>query len=378
LALLASAAMAVHVIPLTARSDEDKYYTRKAGLVRNKFLGDPAPIDLVNFMDAQYYGTVYLGTPLQEFKVVYDTGSSNLWVPGSGCWLSIPCWTHSIYRYKNSSSYVADGSKFAIQYGSGAVEGVVDQDVVCLGNGDNKLCANNFKFAETTSEPGVAFIAAKFDGILGLAWGTISVNGLPTVHDALQDAGQLDDHSFQFYLTKKAGSTGSVLLMGGKSDDYIAQGATWKYYPVVAQDYWRIAMSQIKLGDNKWVSSGAHTAIIDSGTSLLAGPTEEVNAIITALGYTPGSTPPAVECDKISTLPKLYFTFGNDTYDLEPTDYVLQETVLGKTQCLLGLQGMDFPARIGVAWILGDVFMHRWTTHFSATNKNIGFARSRD
>ncbi|XP_020249224.1 aspartic proteinase oryzasin-1-like [Asparagus officinalis] len=240
-------------------------------------------ISLKNYLNAQYFGEIGIGTPPQKFTVIFDTGSSNLWVPSSKCYFSIACWVHSKYRSTRSSTYQKNGKSAAIHYGTGAISGFFSEDNVELGD----LVVKDQEFIETTREPGITFLAAKFDGILGLGFKEISVGNAVPVWYNMVEQGLVKDPVFSFWLNRKAeDGEGGEIVFGGI--DPAHHKSEHVYVPVSQKGYWQFDMGDVLVGgQSTGFCAGGCAAIADSGTSLIAGPTTivaEINQKIGAAG----------------------------------------------------------------------------------------------
>jgi len=327
-------------------------------------------VPLTNYLNAQYFSDITIGTPPQSFKVVLDTGSSNLWVPSTRC-SSIACFLHSKYDADASSTYKANGTEFKIRYGSGSLEGVISNDVVTIGD----LEIRDVDFAESTKEPGLAFAFGKFDGILGLGYDTISVlHTIPPFYKMIQQ-GLLDAPVFAFYLGTSSGSSadtnGGEAIFGG-IDEAHYEGDIY-YAPVRRRGYWEVELKSVKFGDEEMKLHNVGAAI-DTGTSLIALPTDTAEIINAEIGAKKSwSGQYTVDCDRISELPELTFNFGGKDFTITGEDYILQ--VQGT--CVSAFTGLDMPANIGELWIIGDVFLRKWYTIYDLGRNAVGFAKAR-
>ncbi|CCG22342.1 vacuolar aspartic proteinase [Candida orthopsilosis Co 90-125] len=323
---------------------------------------------LTNYLNAQYFTEIQIGTPGQTFKVILDTGSSNLWVPSQDC-TSLACFLHSKYDHDASSTYKANGSEFSIQYGSGSMEGYISQDTVSIGD----LVIPKQDFAEATSEPGLAFAFGKFDGILGLAYDTISVNRIvPPIYNAINQE-LLDSPQFGFYLgdTNKDEEDGGVATFGGYDESLFQGKITW--LPVRRKAYWEVSFEGIGLGD-EYAELTKTGAAIDTGTSLITLPSSLAEIINAKIGATKSwSGQYQVDCAKRDELPDLTLTFSGYNFTLTAYDYVLE---VGGS-CISVFTPMDFPKPIGDLAIIGDAFLRRYYSIYDLKKNAVGLAPSK-
>ncbi|XP_053883331.1 gastricsin-like [Malaclemys terrapin pileata] len=323
---------------------------------------------LVNYLDMSYYGAISIGTPPQSFLVLFDTGSSNLWVPSTYC-QSQACTTHTLFNPNDSSTYSSNGQTFSLQYGSGSLTGVFGYDTVTIQ--DVSITKQEFGLSET--EPGTDFVYAQFDGILGLGFPAIAAGGATTVMQGLIQENLLSAPLFSFYLSGQEGiQDGGELLFGGIDSNLHSGQIVWT--PVTQDAYWQIGIEGFSVDGQStgWCSSGCQ-GIVDTGTSLLTAPQAVFSQLMEDIGAQENSDGEyTVSCSSIDSLPTISFTISGTSFPLSPSAYVLPSN---STECVVGISPTYLPSQNGQPlWILGDVFLRAYYSVYDVGNSQVGFA----
>jgi hypothetical protein len=306
-----------------------------------------------------YWGTVTLGTPAQEFKVIFDTGSGNLILPAASCNMA-GCNPHKKYSPADSTTAAAivnergEGST-EISFGTGDISGDYYKDKFCIAE---NLCTE-VRFVAATAQSPEPFSETPFDGILGLGFKDLSMGEHFNIVDDLNDNGQLPQGTFAVFLTD---DSSSEITFGGYKPDQVASDIVWS--KVVRESYWQVGVDDITFNNKETgLCPGGCQVAVDTGTSMLAGPSDLIDKMTNKLNAKD-------DCSNFDELPTIGFKIKNKVLNLSPADYMDKSS----GDCSFSVMSLDVPPPKGPLFIFGDPFLRRFVTIYDRTGPRVGFA----
>lgn len=290
--------------------------------------------------------------------MLFDTGSGNLILPSTRC-ASAACQNHARYDMSASSSArsvpMEDGGPVALKFGTGTVDGELVSDRVCVGG----LCDTQ-EFVAATAESDQPFERYVFDGIFGLGLPEMGEGPNCSFLAGIHASKALPSTAFGLFLTDAGQS--EITFGGPDSRRHVGEIA---YFPVAGEDgYWDVQIRGFAV-DHEALPGNGHgcRAVLDSGTSQIAGPTALIVAIVEKIDV-------AKDCSNLASLPPISILVGDSVLDLGPEDYV--DNANG--ECELALMPMDVPPPQGPLVVLGEPFLRKYYTVYDFDERRVGFA----
>ena len=204
-------------------------------------------------------------------------------------------------------------------------------------------------------------------GIVGLGLPSITAKGTVAPFDKIMQQKDLEHNIIAIRLGKFANDIGEIRF--GDVDTEV-MGGDFIFTPVISEVYWEVEVGDMLING---ASTGACNymlgwkgicgAAIDSGTSVIGGPSVIIDDLIYSLGLNSN-------CSNAHALPEIAFVIGGRAFTLKPEDYIIQDD----GECRLAFMSLDVPAPRGPIFVLGDTFMRKFYTVLDRDNMQIGFA----
>ncbi|KAJ7879486.1 aspartic peptidase A1 [Mycena olivaceomarginata] len=306
--------------------------------------------------DSSYFGTVDIGTPPQSFNVILDTGSSDLWVADSDC---VNCDRGTpLFKSASSTSFVQRQNQVTpISYGSGNVAGFISTESVAMGN---------FSVANQ------GFLAVD----------AISATGATPFWQALISSKQLAAPEMAFQLTRFRGTNfqdeepGGSFTLGGTNSS-LFQGDI-EFLPMLTTagqaTFWLLGVSEVTVqGTPLKIATGNDAlAAIDTGTTLIGGPTTDVENLWAQIkGSAKIPSMPGFFQFPCTTTLNISMAFGGKLWPIAPQDMNLGSNG-GSMGAVLRLTGGN------PTWVVGDTFLKNVYSVYRSDPASIGFAQLSD
>jgi len=292
-------------------------------------------------------------------NVVFDTGSTNLWMASTLC-REGPCVSPGRTRYnlKESETFSRPetSGNYEVNFATAVLSGPLGVDDLHIG----PFTVRNQTFNLIQQELGSTFEQLPLEGIVGLAFPSMSAGKATPFFDNVIKQKVLKNNMFAFYLNGEAQLGKGAILWGGVDRRLFEGNLSW--FPVSQAHYWAVDLYEFFVGDksidfglvgNMRKASGKPPAklIFDSGTTFYAaedavhGPVQRILA---------------QNCKADGSMPDL-------TYRLKDNRGKMRDIVIGSSDymvgaCEPGFMKVNLRPQYGPAMLLGELFMRKFFT----------------
>ncbi|KAF9955179.1 hypothetical protein BGZ72_003951 [Mortierella alpina] len=329
------------------------------------------PLNFPKFYVVVYasIGTIAFGTPAQNFTMVFDSGSSDMWVPSQACSTPV-CLTLMRFNHTASSTYHVEAKPLDVKYGDGShVSGTTGVDRMLISG--NTIANQSFGMAtvddSTIAKKGV-------EGVVGLGFGRVAnVKGFTTVVETMLARKMIVQPIVSIWLGRQRmgganeGSGGAVIFGGVDTTKYVGN-FTWA--PITDKNAWKIRFDAVSLAGKNLDLSG--DALIDSGTSLIIVPAKVAS-------YYHGLIPGALEVPQVgwilpcnTSIGDLNFTIGGQQFKVPAEEQVVLFRIPGYAEYCKS--AVEASAYADTEWILGASFLKNVYSVFDYRSLAVGFA----
>ena len=308
-----------------------------------------------DYVALQYYAIFNIGTPGQSLSLVLDTGSSWVWVPGPKC----ACHVSTPFNSSASSTYNSTLTRLDLYYGVGEVHGYLGSDFIEI---DGKKASQSFVLVDQDYN----LDGLQADGLMGLAFSGLS-GGHPTFVESLKSQGQISNATFSIYLSNPIDPyLESSFIIGGSDAEQYGIGEMERIDVSTNMGYWLVVVGTIRIDG---VAHGSqHIGILDTGTSMLFGPSAQVNAIKDAIIKSVGTCTDdsylfcTCEGGDLSSFPVIEFVVGEQSFAIQPENYVMDFDGI----CLVLVESSN-----DVYWVIGQPFFRQFYTVHDMENEAV-------
>ncbi|KAJ3828234.1 acid protease [Lentinula raphanica] len=323
--------------------------------------------------DVGYLATIQMGTPPQNFLILMDSGSADLWVGSENCQSTAGggCGSHTFLGTASSSTFQDSGKQFAVTYGTGNVAGTIVTDNIAVAG--LNLTGHQFGVADQESDD-FADNSVPFDGLMGLAQSTLSEQGVPTPPESLASAGLISDAITSFKISREADNLNDGEITFGGLDATKFDSSTLTTFDNVNQDgFWEGAMDSVTVDGTDTGLTG-RTAILDTGTTLIVAPPNDATAVHQLIqgSASDGQGGFTVPC---TTNASVALSFGGTSFAIDPRDIAFQPVDANDPtgDCISGISSGEIGA--ATEWLVGDVFLKNAYFSVDVGNNAISLAK---